>query len=384
MNEGSITAAGHSLPVRFVGSGSEYFRIWIVNLLLTLVTLGLYYPFAKVRRLRYFHASTEIGGHPLSFHANPWQMLRGYLLVAALVAVYSLAGRISELGGIVAFVILAGLWPALWHSSLRFRLANTGWRGLRFRFLGSRGGAYKALLPGLAVAFVALALGRLAQPEKGQPPSPLVWVLAALPLLALLLLPVMLWLLRRYQHGHYALAGERTQFLVPLRAFVGLGLRGIGMLVGMGVLAGVVMAAIVVAAKLSGAGAAKPGLGMLLLPLPAMLLVFIALQAVIGSYFTARLQNLVWNGTRSQHLRFKSRLGFKPLMLLTAKNWLLMIVTLGLYFPFAAVASARLRLDAVGVLAAVDPDALLGSGQAADEAAAGDAAGDLLGVDIGL
>ena len=42
------------LRISFTGSGSEYFRIWIVNLLLLLVTFGIYYPWAKVRRLRYF------------------------------------------------------------------------------------------------------------------------------------------------------------------------------------------------------------------------------------------------------------------------------------------------------------------------------------------
>ena len=36
----------------------------------------------------------------------------------------------------VAGIALAALWPALWQSSLRFRLANTSWRGLRFRFTG--------------------------------------------------------------------------------------------------------------------------------------------------------------------------------------------------------------------------------------------------------
>ena len=40
--------------VVFTGSGSEYFRIWIINLLLTLATAGLYLPWAKARRLRYF------------------------------------------------------------------------------------------------------------------------------------------------------------------------------------------------------------------------------------------------------------------------------------------------------------------------------------------
>ena len=50
------------LRLEFTGSGSEYFRIWIVNLLLTLVTLGLYYPWAKVRRLRYFYAVPQRPG----------------------------------------------------------------------------------------------------------------------------------------------------------------------------------------------------------------------------------------------------------------------------------------------------------------------------------
>jgi Bacterial protein of unknown function (DUF898) len=49
---GSAEIRDHRLDVRFTGSGSEYFRIWIVNLLLMLVTLSLYYPWAKVRRLR--------------------------------------------------------------------------------------------------------------------------------------------------------------------------------------------------------------------------------------------------------------------------------------------------------------------------------------------
>lgn len=62
----------HHVPIEFTGSGSEYFRIWIVNLLLTLVTLGIYYPWAKVRRLRYFYGNTLVAGHALwTFTASP-------------------------------------------------------------------------------------------------------------------------------------------------------------------------------------------------------------------------------------------------------------------------------------------------------------------------
>eukprot|EP01031_Cornospumella_fuschlensis_P012127 gene12127-14827_t len=37
----------YPLRIEFTGSGSEYFRIWVVNLLLLLVTVGIYYPWAK-------------------------------------------------------------------------------------------------------------------------------------------------------------------------------------------------------------------------------------------------------------------------------------------------------------------------------------------------
>ena len=41
-------------PVIFEGKTSEYFGIWIVNLLLSLLTLGIYSAWAKVRRKKYF------------------------------------------------------------------------------------------------------------------------------------------------------------------------------------------------------------------------------------------------------------------------------------------------------------------------------------------
>ena len=74
-------AAPHRLAVEFTGSGSEYFRIWIVNLLLTLVTLTLYHPFAKARKLAYFQAHTRVGGDALGVHGDPRRMLLGHLLV---------------------------------------------------------------------------------------------------------------------------------------------------------------------------------------------------------------------------------------------------------------------------------------------------------------
>jgi Zn-dependent protease with chaperone function len=52
--------------LRFTGKGSEYFGIWIVNLLLTILTLGFYSPWAKVRRMHYFYRNTQLAGNQMS------------------------------------------------------------------------------------------------------------------------------------------------------------------------------------------------------------------------------------------------------------------------------------------------------------------------------
>src|SRR6187402_1366842 len=68
-------------PFEFRGDGGEYFRIWIVNLLLTIVTLGIYSAWAKVRRLRYFYGNTYLDGHSFEFHGRPLAILKGRLIV---------------------------------------------------------------------------------------------------------------------------------------------------------------------------------------------------------------------------------------------------------------------------------------------------------------
>ena len=42
-------APPRTLAPSFTGDGKEYFRIWVVNLLLTLATFGIYSAWAKVR-----------------------------------------------------------------------------------------------------------------------------------------------------------------------------------------------------------------------------------------------------------------------------------------------------------------------------------------------
>lgn len=380
----------HTLPVRFTGSGSEYFRIWIVNLLLTIVTIGLYFPWAKVRRLRYFYGNTHVGEHTLDFHGSPSRMLRGFLLVAALLILYSAAGKFSPTAGFVAFLIIAAIWPALFRAGQRFRLANTSWRGLRFRFTGTTGGAYRAMLPLFAPSALLLALVALFGDEDGKLGRGAQTVFGLLPLAILLLLPLFWWMLKKYQHDHMALGSNQTTlrtgagafYLVFLKAF------GVSLLVGLigGIAVGVVGGAGAGLLGVFGGGKRDPaafGAAMAVI-IVAFLLLYLAVIVVVRPFITARLQNLVWAATHSPDIRFTSALGFRPLLWLTLKNWLLIIVTLGFYMPFATIAMARLRLEAVNVFTRIDPDELESRVRERADDAAGDAAGDLFGIDIGL
>jgi uncharacterized membrane protein YjgN (DUF898 family) len=293
------------------------------------------------------------------------------------------AGQFSVAAGLIAFAIVAAIWPALWHSSLRFRLANTGWRGLRFRFTGARSGAYKVMLPWLAIALVFIATGFVFAPEPGHKPDPGQAWIGLLPLALFVFLPALLWLLRKYQHDHYALGEERAGFSVRMGSFYGVftiaALMGIGILLAIGLVAAVALPAVFGGMRRGGLG-----LGNIVLVVLCVALVYVVLLALVGAYVGARLQNLVWNGTRSRHIGFASALGIGALARLSIRNWLLILLTLGLYFPFAAVAMARLKLEAVNVEFALDPDALVAVASHLDESAAGDAAGDLFGFDIGL
>lgn len=50
----ALPATVTEYPVAFTGTADEYFRLWIVNVALTFVTLGLYLPWARVRNRQYF------------------------------------------------------------------------------------------------------------------------------------------------------------------------------------------------------------------------------------------------------------------------------------------------------------------------------------------
>src|SRR5581483_3448941 len=86
-------AAGQrTVRPEFTASASEYFRIWIVNLLFTLLTAGIYSAWATVRKKRYFYGSTKFDGATFDYFASPRAILNGRIIAFAVFVVYALAG----------------------------------------------------------------------------------------------------------------------------------------------------------------------------------------------------------------------------------------------------------------------------------------------------
>ncbi len=146
--------------IAFRGDGGVYFGVWIVNVLLSIVTLGLYTPWARRRTIRYFYGHTEVAGQPLEFTAGIRSMVVGFLLFAALYVAMEVAGH-TGMDWIVGVIMLVGvlLAPWLWGSAMRFRLFHTRWRGLRLHFGARWREVYGASWPVFAIAAVWLAAG---------------------------------------------------------------------------------------------------------------------------------------------------------------------------------------------------------------------------------
>ena len=144
----------HSL--HFEGTGGEYFDIWIVNLALTVVTLGIFSAWAKVRNRRYFYGNTHIDTHAFDYHASPWRILLGRVIALALLLGYSLTAAMAPKAVFAWGLLFLVALPWLVRSSLRFNARNTSYRNVRFDFSGTYTGALKAFV--LWPLFTAITL----------------------------------------------------------------------------------------------------------------------------------------------------------------------------------------------------------------------------------
>lgn len=361
--------------VQFLGSGGEYFRIWVVNLLLTLVTFGVYSAWAKVRKTRYFYQNTRLDGHAFDYHGAPVAILRGRMLAVVLLVAYTWSFDISRNVGLATIAVLCMAGPWLFMKAQQFKFRNSSWRGLRFGFDANLIAAYRTLLPLLLIWFSGTIVGAL----LGQG-----FELAIAGGATGLLLPLMHHALKRYQHTRISFGNVGASFKPAIGRFYFTYFKGMLLLFASAAVGGFGSLGLTWAINQARTtlGLDVHGDGQLAAMITAGA---VGLIAYIGvwPYLSTRLQQIVWSNSHLGTVGFETRIRAWPLLLLVLKCVALTVFTAGLYWPYAAVALARYRIENMEVIA----PAVLGEtvgGVSASTIAAGEGAADVFGLDVGL
>lgn len=284
-------AATSTIRFAYRARGDELFLIWIKNLFLTLITFGLYFPWARAEFLRYTIGRLEADGDLLSFHGTGSQMFRGLILAlliyGGIFATYFLGAatlprqmQIMLLLALYAGAIVVSGFAVI--GSFRYRLRHTSWRGVRFAFHGDTSAFIKEFALHTLLVAVTLGFGT---------PLFVNWRRRALTKASALGT-------RRFDY-----TGEGAPLMVPF----------------------------VVA---------------MLLTLPTLGLVWI--------WYDARLKLHLWNHTWFDQARFQLELSTADWFVLQLQNALLAIFTLGLAWPWILARSGAFIAERLTLVGPID------------------------------
>jgi uncharacterized membrane protein YjgN (DUF898 family) len=392
------TGAIAAFPLEFSGTGGEYFRVWIVNVLLTIVTLGFYTPFARRRTAQYFWGHTLVADSPLEFSVQQRRMVFGFLVLVALYIAFNVASDTGQDTVVALFMgVGALLAPYFWGSAMRFRLNATRWRGVRLQFTASWGEVYRAAWPIFVMALAWIAVVVFAgtfEPAEGQPPvepaAAETFLLLGAALLAMLVSVVCLMRLefnsKSLLVARGRIGGQPGRWKPMFGDFVRIWLATVGVFIASALVFAVVVALVVggSVAGLSNVKQAGPAAAILaaVAGLFAFLFGLILSTAPARAYREARVFHLVWNNIGVSHVaRFKCDLRVWRYVRLRILNLFLTLLTLGFYRPFALVSEYRMKAESVTLHVKGGLDQLAGQ-LAREEQGLGDAIADAVGLDL--
>lgn len=346
MIEPPILPAPQPEPFIFHGRAAEYFRIWIVNTLLTILTVGVFAAWAKVRKRRYLRGSTEILGHRFDYRADPKRLLIGNLIIVSLFLSYSVLGSIYPVVRIGTIIVGVAVLPWIVARSLAFNAHNTAYRGMRFRF----------------------------KPHLS--PAVMVWIFKPLLIVLSLGFYYPAWVRAR---KHYVITNHRLGtgyfyfnggsgpfYLAYLLA---------GLLVFFAAGAGGVLV------NFMQSGPRHAALGLVQL-LPFFAIYGTALFTA-KHYLHAKLFNHIWNHTRLDDHRFQASMNLGRWLGLQYTNIAAVICSCGLLYPWAVIRSMRYTATCLSLIPAGSIDSIERLGRSGGSAI-GDTAAEFIGLDFGL
>ncbi|CCU72531.1 YjgN family protein [Thalassolituus oleivorans] len=306
---GASIASAPSLPVQFSATKFGYFKLWHVNLLLSIVTLGIYSAWAKVRNTQYLYGHTQVDGHRLAYLATPLQILRGrFIAVIAFVALSTIA-NFFPIAGLILYGVLLLALPWLIIQGIRFTLHMTAYRNIRFSFTGTY---TDALINFIVLPILSIFTLYLAMP----------WVMRR----------IQLFMMNNITFGgeKFSLNTSTGQYyLAALAAFLlSIAVIAIGATL---IFSGVDFTAF----KSEDPKASKQLILSIFLPLYGLMFLTGYLSMAL---FNAMIRNHVVNNLQVENVaRFSSSVKVIPYMWLTVSNAIILIFTIGLGHPIALI-----------------------------------------------
>jgi uncharacterized membrane protein YjgN (DUF898 family) len=324
------------LSLRFTGAGAEYFRIWIVNLALSFLTLGVYSAWAKVRTQQYFYRHTWLEGSSFEYLADPRQILKGRSLLVLLLALAFALQAVFPLASVPLVLLLAVLTPWAVVLSMGFRARNSAYRNVTFGFSCSLGHAYRVYMLGYWMLLLTCGFFH----------------------------PTVRWQRAQLVVESTRYGSEPLRWNTSSESYYGCYVKTL--LLG--------LPAVLLSIWPPSFGLGTPVWGRWFAS---------ALFLVPTVYMRARFENLLYGGIVLGPHSLSSRQELMPLLGIYATNSVAVLATLGLAIPWAKVRLARYRIERLMLHARGELDVQADSG-ASIHGGYGDAAVDLGGVDLGL
>ena len=355
-----------SIAVIFSGRTGEYFSIWLVNTALTLASVGLYMPWARVRTRRYFLGQIRLQESALDYQANPRAMFFGWVVIGLGFTLLSSFGDLLTMGltsavqlwvkgswivpllsaGVVGVILLLQLGVLTWLlvQSLRYNASQTSFRNLRFGF-GSgeaRFRLWKEMVFLLVLQFlVFISLG--------------------------LLQPYAAWRWRRFLISHRRFGTTPFAFTAKPSDFRRLHLRALPLLLpAIASIAAIATLLLTVAFSIRSGGLWSGVTVPWLIPwqiVTALALASVPLLLVWSCWLEARAAILTWRCTHLGELRFACAWRARDLIWLKLLHGLALVFSLGLAWPWVRIRETRYRLQRISVSPATALDGFLAGEQ---------------------
>lgn len=288
-----------TLDFEFRGDGYEFFKIWIVNIMLSILTLGVYSAWAKVRTNRYFYSSLYLDGANFRYLAEPLAILRGRIIAVTIFTILYYLFQYNYQVALVLLAVLLPMFPVIYNQALAFQRRMSSYRNIQFRFNGNYLDAFMVMYGWPLLGLLTLGI-----------------------LYPLALLRMNQYLVRNSSYGTANLEftagyGDYARILlflfIPAAAFLFL----------------------ILAVALSN--------------IPYSVAVSSALGYIGGlaaaAYLTVAFTNLYYRNLILREHRFEATLKVTSVAFIMVTNSLLIVATLGLYLPVAKVRMTRYICD---------------------------------------